>query len=154
MRAFAILAALAMIVSLFLPWVNGGAFGFSATPLDMIRALKPDLGMIGDLLQSAPWEAIAFLATFLLAALFLLLLLFNLPSRLVGFLAGGVGVGLVLGTAWQIRNKTSEFSALGLDFSRPSDTLSQLTQILGIGAWAWGIGALVLLLTTLIGYRR
>ncbi len=106
-------------------------------PWDLIKGLDPTVETAQQLVETAPPELLAFLASFVLAALFLVLALVNLPSRLLALLAGGtasglVGLCLLAGAAgrtgprpapcpavptcrqWQKRPQTSWASRLGL----------------------------------------
>lgn len=155
MRAIAILAAAAMIVSLFLPWIRPEIAGAGLTPWDLLRALEPDVQAIRDFIARSPAELVAFLASFVLAALFLALVLFNIPSRLIALLAGGLGVGLIGYTAWQIRNGAARLPVpVEADFSDGQQIVDLLSRIPGTGAWVWAGGAFVLLLAGLIGFAR
>lgn len=154
MRALALLAAAAMVVSLFLPWLNVGELGTGFVPWDLVKNLSPDAETVQRFATDSPAEVLVFLATFVLAALFVLLSLLGMPSRLLAVVAGGGAVGLVGYTYWQIRD-----GAMNLGVPAPSgDTLQsigeQLSGILGMGAWAWGVGATILLLGGLIGFGR
>lgn len=151
MRALSLLAAAAMVVSLFLPWLSAGATGVSFVPFDLVRGLDPDVDAVRDFVTGAPPLLLAFLASFLLAALFVLGSVVGLPSRLLAFLAGGTAVGTVGYAFWQARE-----GALSTGLPVPStNDLSEIgnaaVQIMGMGAWAWGVGALVLLLAGLVG---
>lgn len=152
MRALSLLAAAAMVVSLFLPWLALPGGGF--TPYDLVRQLNPDLQAVQDFAGQAPPLMLAFLATFALAALFLILAIVGLASRLLALLAGGLAVGIVAYGFWQARE-----GALQTGLPLPStgdlaDLAASLGDTLGYGAWAWGLGALVLLLGGLVGFAR
>ena len=148
MRAIAILAAIAMVAGLFLPWLVSAP---EATPWEVVRRLDPEVETLRTLASDAP-ELLAFLATFALAALFLLLAVLGAPSRLLAFLAGG-GAGGV--GAYGVLKLRDQAGALGLPVptaENMGDLLPRLPDYLGAGAMAWGGGAVVLLLTALIGF--
>lgn len=154
MRALSLLAAAAMVVSLFLPWLSIPGLGSSFVPFDLVRGLDPDAQIIQDFVTSAPPLMLAFLATFALAALFVILSVLGAPSRLLAFLAGGGAVGIVGYGFWQAREGALD---TGLPLPQTND-LSQIfnsvSDLLGLGAWAWGGGAVVLLLCGLVGFGR
>ncbi|VDC31372.1 hypothetical protein XINFAN_02868 [Pseudogemmobacter humi] len=155
MRAIAILSAAAMIVSLFLPWIRPEITGTGLTPWELIRALDPDVQAMRDFVGRSPVELVALFASIALAALFLALVLFNIPSRLIALLAGGLGVGLIGYTAWQIRNGAARLPVrVEVDFSDGGQIADLLTRIPGTGAWIWAGGSLVLLMAGLIGFAR
>lgn len=151
MRAIAILAALAMVVALFLPWLNPKIPGISLAPWDMVKDLKPSLDTAKAMAKDAP-EMLAFLATFALAAAFFLLALFGLPIRALAFLAGGGAVGMTGYAVLQLKDKAA---SLGLPVPKAenlAEIAKKLPDLLGMGALAWIGGALVLLLTAMVGY--
>ena len=69
MRAIAILAAIAMVAGLFLPWLVSAP---EATPWEVVRRLDPEVETLRTLASDAP-ELLAFLATFALAVAYLVL---------------------------------------------------------------------------------
>ena len=149
MRAIAILAAIAMVAGLFLPWLNPGLVRF--VPWDLAKELEPSLETLQRLATDAP-ELLAFLATFALAGLFLLLALIGAPSRALAFLAGGGAVAMVVYALLRLRDQAA---ALGLPLPS-ADTLGdfarRLPEVAGTGAMAWAGGGAVLLLAALIGF--
>jgi hypothetical protein len=153
MRALAILAAAAMVFSLFLSWLNPaqtGGLGF--IPWDLVRNLDPSAESLQRFVTQAPPELLAFLATFALAALFLVLAILGLPSRLVAFLAGGTAAGLVGYGVLQARDGLLN---VGLPVPAGNDLQAMANQaagLMGVGAWAWAGGAALLLLSALIGF--
>lgn len=154
MRALALLAAAAMVVSLFLPWLNLGQIGTGFVPWDLIKNLDPNTETLQRFASDSPVELLVFLSTFVLAALFLVLAILGAASRLLAILAGGAAAALVGYTVLKVRD-----GALDLGVPLPpgtdmADLADQASRIMGLGAWAWGGGALVLLLAGLVGFRR
>lgn len=155
MRALAILAAAAMVISLFLSWLNPGQTGgLSFVPYDLVKGLEPDLETLQRFVTEAPPTLLAFLATFVLAAVFVLFAVVGLPSRLLALLAGGTAAGLVGYGVMQARS-----GALNLGLPLPSSgdlqaMAQEAANLMGIGAFAWGGGAVLLLLSGLIGFGR
>lgn len=151
MRAIAILAALAMVVSLFLPWLNPQISGTSFAPWDLVKELEPSLDTVTQMAKDVP-EMLAFLATFAFAALFLVLAIFGLPIRSLAFLAGGGAVAMIAYAVLQLKSKAT---ALGLPIPSSeniADLALKIPDYLGIGAMAWAGGAVILLLMALIGF--
>jgi hypothetical protein len=159
MRLLAILAAAAMLVSLFLPWTTADLPGLAggATPWDLLKQIEPTADNLRAALDNLPWQALAVLATFPLAALFLLLALFGLPVRILALLAGGIGVATVGWGLWQGYSAARDATA-GLGVELPTDMMQDALRsaagMIGAGGWAWGVGALVLFLAGLIGFGR
>ena len=152
MRAIAILAALAMVAGLFLPWLNPETAGVRLVPWDLLKSLEPTVETAQKFVSESPVELLAFLATFVLAALFGLLAMLGAPSRLLAFLAGGGAVGFVAFGALKLKDKAA---VLGIPVPEPdklADFARSIPEVFGLGAMAWGAGALVLLLTALVGY--
>lgn len=152
MRALAILAAVAMVVGLFLPWLNPETSGVRLVPWDLLKSLEPNLETARKFATESPPELLVFLSTFALAALFGILALLGAPSRLLAFLAGGGAVGIVGYGALRMKDQVQ---ALGIPV--PSmDNLAEFAksapEVFGMGAFAWAGGAVLLLLTALIGY--
>lgn len=142
-----------MVFSLFLSWLNPaqtGGLGF--VPWDLVKNLDPDVETLQRFATEAPPTLLAFLATFALAALFLVLAILGLPSRLLAFLAGGTAAGLVGYGVLQAREGVLN---LGLPLPAGNDLQAmaeQAANLMGMGAWAWGGGAIVLLLSALVGF--
>lgn len=152
MRALAILAAIAMVVGLFMPWLNPETSGIRLVPWDLLKSVDPNLEAAKKFASDNPPELLAFLATFALAALFGLLALIGAPSRLLAFLAGGGAVGMV-GYAWL--KMQDQFAAFGIPEALTSDPMAFVRSspdIFGMGAFAWAGGAVILLFAALIGF--
>lgn len=153
MRAIAIIAAIAMVAGLFLPWLNPETAGLRLVPWDIVKGLKPDLETAQRFVTESPVELLVFLATFLLAGLFAILAVVGLPSRLLAFLAGGGAIGI---TAYAVLQLKDQAQALGLPVPT-ADNLAEFAktapEVFGMGAFAWAGGAVLLALTALIGFR-
>lgn len=150
MRALAILSALAMIAGLFLPWLRVGDF----TPWDLIRHLEPDAQAAQDFVTSAPIGVVLFLGSFALAGLFALLAIIGLPYRLLALAAGGLALGITGYSLWRLRDSGANIGLpLPRDFST-TDLLRIGHDVMDLGAWAWGGGAVMLFLCGLVGFSR
>lgn len=155
MRALSILSAIAILVSLFLSWTGPALPIPKVTPWDLLRTLQPDVDALRSFVTASPGELIAFLATFVLAAVFLALVLFNLPSRLIGLLGGGLGVGLVGWAVWNISRGASALPLpVNVDLGKANEIARAVTELAGPGAWAWAAGSLLLLLSAMVGWDR
>lgn len=153
MRALAILAAAAMVFSLFLSWLNPAQTGgLTFIPFDLVKNIDPDAETLQRFVTEAPPALLAFLATFVLAGLFLILAVVGAPSRLLALLGGGTAAGLVGYGVLQARD-----GALNLGLPVPSGNdlqamAEQAANLMGMGAWAWAGGAVLLLLAGLVGF--
>lgn len=153
MRALAILAAAAMVISLFLPWLGEALPGARFVPFDLMRNLNPDLETAQRFVRESPAELVAFLATFALAALFLVLAVVGLASRLLAVMAGGLAVGIAAYGFVRLRAGTLDLGLPPLPADpSPQALLRAASEVLGMGAWAWIGGAAVLLLAGLAGF--
>lgn len=142
-RPLALLCAAAILAGLFLPWV-ATPVGANLAPWDALPAF--DRASVESFLSQAPTEVLAFLISFLLAGLFLLLALVGLERRWLAFLTGASVVGLAGTLVWRVRE------ALGLaemqwTMDEAGRLFSLASDVLGPGGWAWiGGGALMFLL--------
>lgn len=132
-RPLALVAALAILTSLFLPWLSS-PFGENVVPWTVLRALDAE-GAQAILADARP-ETIAYGCSFVMAALFILFALIGRESRLLAFLTGALPVALV---AWALFLLVRQADG-SLSFSG-SDTSDVTTPMLGAGAWAWVLGA-------------
>lgn len=132
-RPLALVAAFAILASLFLPWLSS-PFGENVVPWTVLRGLDAE-GAQAILADARP-ETIAYGCSFVLAALFLLFALIGRESRLLAFLTGVLPVALV---AWALFTLMRQSDG-GLSFSG-SDASAVTTRMLGAGAWAWILGA-------------
>lgn len=152
LRPLALIAASAILASLFLPWFST-PFGENVVPWSVLRELDADQAQA--LLKNARPEAIAFGCSFVLAAFFVLFALLGRESRLLAFLTGLLPISLV---AWALVSALGQADAAGLSFSgsEVSDLAAQASRMLGAGAWAWILGASALATLGLIdpGRRR
>lgn len=150
-RPLVLFCAIAMVASFFLPWL-AGAIGSGTAPWDTFKTL--DRSQIEDLLSNLPPSAMAFLASFALAALLVLLGLMGAAPRLIAIVTGAIPVGLAV---WALYNASQPGGASGLPIPQGdfSQVIEQLVEVAGIGAWAWfGGGALLLLLGLFAPSRR
>lgn len=149
-RLLALLCAAAMLASPFLAWFSP-PLGESLVPWTMVRAMTAD--QIQTLARNATPAVIAFLASFLLAAVFVLLALIGRESRTMAFLTGLAPVGLV---AWALIVASGRvyFSHLPISAEKLPEGLVGTTEVLGPGAWAWIGGAVLLLLLGLFDPGR
>lgn len=154
MRAIAILAALAMVAGLFLPWLNPETAGARLLPWDILKGLEPTVETAQDFVKNSPPELLGFLSTFVLAGLFALLAMLGAPSRLLALLAGGGAVGVV---AYAVLRMKDQIQALGLpvpSMDSLPDFVQTAPEVFGMGAFAWAGGALLLFLLGLVGFPR
>lgn len=150
-RLLAFLSAAAIIGSLFLSWVSS-ALGDSLVPWQSVQSMGED--RIRTLLDDAPPEVLVFLASFALAAVFLLMTLIGRESKILAILTGALPVGLVAWGVWSASTQI-EFAGLPVSSGDLRDLLAQALRVLGPGAWAWiGGGVLLLLLGLLDPGRR
>ena len=136
-RPLALAAALAILASLFLPWLSS-PFGENVVPWTVLREM--DQARAQEILAGARPETIAYGCSFVLAALFVVFALFRRESRLLAVLTGAVPVALV---AWALLSLIGRADATGLSFS--GSAIPEMTHhMLGAGAWAWALGASLL----------
>lgn len=157
MRAIATLSAAAMVVSLFLPWLSVPGAGF--VPWDLIRGLEPDIGTLRTLDAEPLAGLLAFLASFLLAAVFVVLAIIGRPSRILALLAGGLAIAVVVlsVTRWQKSALSLDLPGglqVGITDAGAWQLLENLRAVMGAGAWAWAVGALLLFLAGMTELRR
>ncbi|MFN3280472.1 MAG: hypothetical protein ACK40I_02220 [Tabrizicola sp.] len=148
-RPLALVAALAILASLFLPWLSS-PFGENVVPWTVLREM--DAARAHDILAGARPETIAYGCSFVLAALFVIFALIGRESRLLALLTGALPVALV---AWALLSLIGRAEATGLSFS--GSAIPETTQrMLGAGAWAWALGASLLATLGLVdpGRRR
>lgn len=148
-RPLALIAAAAILASLFLPWFSS-PFGENVVPWTVLRDL--DAGTAQAILKDARPEAIAYGCSFVMAALFVLFALMGRESRLLAFLTGLVPVSLV---AWALVSLVMRMDAASLSFSG-AEVSELAARVLGAGAWTWVLGASTLATLGLIdpGKRR
>lgn len=141
-RLFALLAAVAVLSSLFMPWLVG-PFGSAFVPSEMMSNL--DARQIERMASNPPIEGVVFLASFPLALFFALLALIGRENRFQAILTGAFPVGLV---GYAVIADLGRFEANGLQIPRRDlgEILARLSEIVGPGFYAWIGGALVLIL--------
>jgi hypothetical protein len=136
-RPLALIAAAAILASLFLPWYSS-PFGQNVVPWTVIRDL--DAAGAQALLKDAQPQAIAFGCSFVLATLFVIFALFGRESRLLAFLTGLVPVTLV---AWALVSLVGQTDVMAVSFSG-SEVSDLAARVVGLGAWFWILGASLL----------
>jgi hypothetical protein len=151
MRAIAILAALAMITGLFLPWLNPQTTGIGFTPWDLVKDLDPTVETVQNMADTAP-ELLGFLATFALAGLFCLLAILGAPSRALALITGGGAVAMLVYAVIKMRDQAAAVGIPMPDAENMADYAARIPDLFGTGAMAWAGGALLLLLCGLIGF--
>lgn len=150
-RPLTMLCAALMLGSLFLPWFSG-PLGEGTVPWDLLQQLNR--AQIEQALSDLPPESLAFLGSFVLAAILVLLGLMGSAPRLLALLTGGIVVGLV---GWAAFSATRAAGNSSLPIPEGEDIwqiLQDLSQLLGVGAWAWLGGGGVLLLLGLFSPGR
>jgi hypothetical protein len=141
-RHIALLCSAAILASLFLPWL-ATPVGDNLVPWDALPGF--DRAAVADYLGNAPVEVIVFLASFLLAAFFLVLSLVGLERRSLALLTGAAPVGFAGWTVFQNREGLN-LTGLELTMEEATRLFAQASEVLGPGGWAWIGGAAVLLL--------
>lgn len=158
MRALSLIAALAIVISLFLPTL--AMPGGGPTPWNFISSIEPSLQGIVTFVRQSPIGLLALVVSFILPAVFILVTAFIGPVRGLAVLAGALPMALTAYAVWQLYRQNAAFSQLtaGLDLGDAGASLANLPQIalqvFGYGAWAWLIGAMILLLTGLVGFAQ
>jgi hypothetical protein len=149
-RQFALLCALAILGSLFLPWVIT-PIGSNLVPWDVLPAFERPA--IEEYVRAAPPQVLVFLGSFVLAALFALLSLIGRETRLVALLTGALPVGLVGWAVYSVREQLNlaELEMTGEDLWA---LFQQASDALGTGGWAWIGGAALLFLLGLFDPGR
>jgi hypothetical protein len=147
-RTLGLFAALAMLGSLFLPWLTVGP---PLVPWDAIKSLIDlDPQLRSQMFQTMPpTEIITFGLSFIAALLFLLT---SASSRLLAFLAGVLPFATAAILFTRAGNPASGFGADLPDFNAPdfSQQLSEFYDIAGPGLTLWFGSAAVLLLIGLL----
>ncbi|MFM7445459.1 MAG: hypothetical protein ACKO2N_16380 [Tabrizicola sp.] len=133
-RPLALVAAIAILASLFLPWLSS-PFGENVVPWTVLRDL--DAAGAQALLADARPETIAYGCSFVMAALFVLFALIGRESRLLAFLTGALPVALV---AWAVLTVLRHPDVAGVSLSG-SSVPDIASRMLGSGAWVWVLGA-------------
>lgn len=150
-RLLALLAAVAVVASLFMPWFVG-PFGTAFVPGDALSTL--DARQFERMASNPPpIEVIVFMASFPLAALFALLALIGREGRLLAIVTGALPVGLAV---YAVVTDMRKLEATGLQISHRDmgEILARLSEVLGPGLYAWLGGAAVLLVLGLFDPGR
>lgn len=142
-RQIALLCSLAILGSLFLPWVVT-PIGNNLVPWDVLPAF--DRAAIEEYLRAQAPETQAFLFTFFLAAFFFLMALIGHEKRWLALLTG-LGPVMLAGLAiWRDRERLA-FAEMELTMEQANLLFAEASAVLGPGGWAWiGGGALLFLL--------
>jgi glucan phosphoethanolaminetransferase (alkaline phosphatase superfamily) len=139
----AILAAGSMIASFFMSW-SIGPFGGTIGPWAAINTWEDEI--YRTLAESYSSELYVFAASFAVAGVFLVLCLLGRSSKLLAFITGALPIGLV---GWLLFSFAAEASRINLP-SPTSDEfrvmISNSSEFIGPGVWAWICGAACLLL--------
>jgi hypothetical protein len=149
-RQIALLCSLAILASLFLPWIVT-PIGNNLVPWDVLPAFERT--EVETYVRSAPPEVLVFLGSFLLAALFVLLALIGREKRSLAFLTGVGPVGLAGLAVWRERERLG-LAELELTMEEMNSLLAQASAVLGTGGWAWIGGAALLLLLSIFDPGR
>ncbi len=141
LRPLVLLLGAAIFGSLFLPWLNT-PLGAALVPWDFITELD------GTALQTAPALGIAYLASFVLAALLTLLCVVGSEHKLIAIATGALPLGLAGYAMFAAREQVV---SLGLPLPEPgafADILEQALQVFGLGAFVYlGAAALLFLIS-------
>lgn len=149
-RQIALLAALAMLAGLFLPWIVT-PIGSNLAPWDALPAFER--GPVEDYVRNATPEVLVFLGSFLLAALFVVVSIVGQEKRSLAFLTGIGPVGLAGYLIWQNREALA-LAELEYTMEEATQYVAQASAILGTGGWIWIGGAVVLLLLSIFDPGR
>jgi hypothetical protein len=142
-RQLALLCSLAILASLFLPWIVT-PIGNNLVPWDVLPNF--DRAAVEDYVRASPPEALLFLFSFVLAAFFFLLSLIGREKRWLAFLCGAGPVALAGLAVWRERERLA-FAEMELTMDQANLLLAEASAVLGPGGWAWiGGGALLFLL--------
>lgn len=142
-RQLALLCAVAILASLFLPWIIS-PIGNNLVPWDVLPQF--DRAAIEDYVRAQTPETQLFLFSFVLAAFFLLLALIGHEKRWIAFLTGLGPVGLAGLAIWRDRERLN-FAEMEMTMEQMKLLFAEASAVLGPGGWAWiGGGALLFLL--------
>ena len=136
-------AALAMIVSAFVPWLKIFP-GADLTPYDVARQLN------ADRLADIPVAGWMFLASYALAAMVVVAGAVASAPRGLAFLAGAMPFVLLGYLYIRLGDQIEQFGLPQIDLGDPGASWDVLRQILDIGAWLWIGGAALLILFSLV----
>jgi hypothetical protein len=140
-RNLVLLLAAGIVISLFMPWLNAPV-GPSMVPWDVLSQMDTTN------LNEAPPLLLAFIASFALAALLLVLCLTNSEHKLMAVVTGALPLGLL---AFVLFQASEELTNLGLPQPQTSDLAQlaeQMMQVFGFGAFIYfGCAALLFLIS-------
>lgn len=149
-RQIALLCAIAILASLFLPWIVT-PIGSNIVPWDALPVF--DRASVETYLTDAPPEKLAFLASFALAALFVVASIFGQEKRSLAFLTG-IGPLVLAGMAiWRERERLG-FAQMEGTMDDVNAMIAEASAVLGTGGWAWIGGAALLFLLALFDPGR
>jgi hypothetical protein len=149
-RQIALLCAIAILASLFLPWIVT-PLGTNLAPWDALPAFEQSA--VNEYLRGAPPETLAFLASFALAALFVVASIFGQEKRSLAFLTGLVPLVLAGMAIWRERERLG-FAQLEGTMAEVNAMIAEASAVLGTGGWAWIGGAALLFLLGLFDPGR
>lgn len=149
-RQIALLCAIAMLASLFLPWIVS-PLGANIVPWDALPAFEQSA--VNDYLRAAPPETLAFLASFALAALFVVASVVGQEKRSLAFLTGLIPLVLAGMAIWNARERLG-FAEMEGTMEDVNAMIAEASAVLGTGGWAWIGGAALLFLLGLFDPGR
>jgi hypothetical protein len=141
-RQIALLCSLAILASLFFPWIVTPV-GNNLAPWDVLPAF--DRPAIEEYVRGAAPEVLVFLVSFLLAGFFFLLALLGRERSWLALLTGAVPVGFAGWMIWQDRERLN-LAELEMTMDEANVLFAEASAVLGMGGWAWIGGAALLLL--------
>jgi len=149
-RQIALLCSVAILASLFLPWIIT-PLGTNHAPWNALPAFGSE--EMEEYVRNASPQVLVFLASFILAAFFLFLALFGREKRFIALVTGAVPVGFAAWAIWQARAQLNltEIEGTMEDANR---LFAQASEVLGPGGWAWIGGAALLFLLGLFDPGR
>lgn len=149
-RQIALLCSVAILASLFLPWIIT-PLGTNHAPWNALPAFASE--EMEAYVRNASPQVLVFLASFVLAAFFLFLALIGREKRIIALVTGALPVGLAVWTVWQARAQINltEIEGTMADANR---LFAQASEVLGPGGWAWIGGATLLFLLGLFDPGR
>ena len=150
-KPLVLLLAAAMVASLFFPWVATPA-GNTMVPWEFIRQIKPDQAL--DVLKQSPPEVWALAASFVLAALLVVMCLIGIEGKFFAMLTGIVPLGLVGYGFYKGANAANELGVPRLNLSDWQGILDQISRTFGPGLYAWLGGAAVLFVISFLDPGR
>lgn len=152
-RTLVTLFAAAMAISWFLPWFSG-PLADGSTPSGMGPGLYDQVTAEGFKLSDIPTEVLLFVASFAFAALFGVMALAGLTSRLGALVTGALPVAAAVVSVMHGMNYAADFGLpidpLELSANDLRATAKLLSEFLAVGSWVYLAGAAGLLLTGIL----